>query len=242
MIIGLIGIVGLLILVFLLSYRARCKGQEEYIKAREGAAEGFAEDNLQAASLSDSNEYRQFYEFQKKFCESWDKVIDQSMKVDQSSLTKDEYISNMENTYKTRFARCPSVFTANPEPLAVLSNLPSSEIPYRDSLDFMMNKIGDIKQQTSDALSGKVVSVEGFECKESECAQKPCVCTPESPRVTRAKEEAIGTIIDRLKKLNPKLADLEGRLVIVKSGLNDLEAIKKRAESGEIIKDINIPQ
>ena len=188
--------------------------------------------------LRDSSEYQNFANWMNSFCGLWNSVIDQVMKVEQTTMTKDDYIAYLENKNKKFFPKCNYTFDLkNPEPLNVIKNIPIGDEIYKNALDYMAQEIGRIKQQTQDALSGKKVSVDTF---DNQCCST-CRCTAEPQNVTTARRDAAITIIERLKGINPILNNLNGRIAIVKSGLQDLQATKNRAESGEIVKDLNIP-
>jgi hypothetical protein len=216
--------------------------------------------------LRDSPEYQNFANWMNNFCDLWNAVIDQIMKVNQTTMSKDEYIAYLENQYKVLFPKCNYRFDLkDPEPLNVIKNLPTAESnafntntkdpmsmmnsinrklkpptadeKYKNALDFMATQIGKMKQQTQDALSGKPVSTESF---DNQCCSS-CSCTAEPQNITNARRDAATTIIQRLKEINPLLNNLNGQIAIVKSGLQDLQAIKNKAESGELVKEVNIP-
>ena len=215
------------ILAILLRIRRR-RGEER---------EGFAQMHN---TLATSSDYKAFYEWSQDFCPTWDQVIDNAMKTDQTSLTKEEYISELEGKEGKRFARCNlAIVTQSPDPIRLIEDdiVPTSIKPYEDTLIYMGKEISKIKQQTEAALQGQKIPSEGFQNIDSSC--NPCI--QEDPETVQKKEAAVEVLLPRLQELVPQLERLRGQLTVVKVGINDLNVYKQKAESGELINDVNIP-
>lgn len=187
--------------------------------------------------LGDTEEYKTFFNWETQFCSIWNDVIDNAIKVDQTSDTKNDYIQTLEGKLGKQLVLCDSAFTANPDPRAVRSLIPTSTDLYINTMNYMGQEISKIKQQTQAALQGIPPKPEGFETQSSQ----PCTCTPEPESVTQEKQDAITDIIEKLKQFNVNIPILQGQLTIIQSGLNDLNTYKEKAQSGEIYKEINIP-
>ena len=163
------------------------------------------------------------------------KVIDQSMKVDQTTLSAKEYIKKLESSQNSKFIKCSPEITRDPDPIAVIPLIPDKPDLYLATLNYMSQRISSIKETTERALRGErpTVPEEGFTSTQS--CSIPC-----PPDTLKARAMAITEIHERVKRFNPSIQTLVGQLQIVESGLRDLERYKQRAESGELINDINI--
>jgi hypothetical protein len=187
--------------------------------------------------LKDDLDYQEFYKWHSSFCETWMKVIDQSMKVDQTSLSTKEYIQKLETSQNSKFIKCSPEITADPDPIALIPLIPDKPDLYLSTLNYMSQRISSIKETTERALRGErpTVPEEGFADVKGQTCSIPC-----PPDVIQARAMAITEVRERVKRFNPSIQTLKGQLQIVQSGLRDLETYKQRAESGELIKDINI--
>lgn len=185
--------------------------------------------------LKDDPDYQEFYKWHSSFCEIWMKVIDQSMKVDQTTLSAKEYIQKLESSQNSKFIKCSPEITRDPDPIAVIPLIPDKPDLYLATLNYMSQRISSIKETTERALRGErpTVPEEGF--TNTQTCSIPC-----PPDTLKARAMAITEIHERVKRFNPSIQTLVGQLQIVESGLRDLERYKQRAESGELINDINI--
>jgi hypothetical protein len=193
--------------------------------------------------LKSDPDYQEFYGWHRQFCDVWMKVVSQSMKVDQTTLSQTEYIQKLETAQNKIFVKCSSAITDNPDPTAAAPLIPDKPDIYLATLNYMADRISKILTDTQNALRGEAPSLatDGFENPppSSSTQQQTCVI-PCSPDVLDARRRALQEIRAKVKRFNPSIQTLKGQLRIVETGLRDLEAYKQRAESGEIIKDINI--
>ncbi len=188
--------------------------------------------------LQSDQDYQTFYAWHKQFCEVWTKVIVQSMKVDQTTLSQAEYIEKLQTAQNTIFVQCNPAITSNPDPVTVVTLIPDKPDTYLATLNYMSTRISSILTDTQNALRGEAptVQTDGFANLPS-----PQTCTvPCPPDVLAARTRALEEVRAKVKRFNPSIQTLKGQLRIVETGLHDLEAYKQRAESGEIIKDIKI--
>lgn len=197
------------------------------------------------ASIADIPEFKPFYDWHTDFCQVWDKVIDNAMKVDQSTATKDDYIATIETEQgaQVQFPRCdPILSTPNPiaPPEQIVPFIPSTPDSYESALGYMGTEISKIKQQTEAALQGQApLSKEAFSLPQQQFICSPS-CIPETPEQKETREAALAQIQQALRLFNKSIPSLQGQLTVIQSGLNDLESYKQRAQSGDLIKDVKI--
>lgn len=235
----LLTLIGLLFIIYITLYRKHIireffndvpQGQEQAVPSQDPPT-----------TLANNPVYQTFYAWHSAFCNTWNDVIDNAMKVDQTSMSKDDYIQTLATKQGTQFPTCSSVITANPDPILLLPLLSGSSTPsqlYKNALQYMGTEISKIKQTTEAALQGMPPSVDTF---IDTPPQAPCTCTPESAKTTQAKQVAIQKIIQILQVFNQQIPALQGQLTVVQTGVQDLNSYKQKAESGDLIKEINIP-
>jgi hypothetical protein len=192
-------------------------------------------------TVAEIPEFKQFFDWHTEFCQVWDKVIDNAMKVDQTTATKNDYIATIETEQgaQVQFPRCDPILSTAP-PQQIIPFIPSVPDSYESALRYMGTEISKIKQQTEAALQGQAPSI-----KESFFSQQPqpiCSpsCIPETPEQVESRKQAIAQIQKALQLFNSSIPSLEGQLTVIQSGLNDLDSYKQRAQSGDLIKDIKI--
>jgi prefoldin subunit 5 len=195
-----------------------------------------ASQQQQPILLGDTQEYKTFFDWQTQFCTTWNEVIDNAMKVDQTSMTKDDYIQTLEGKLGKQLVQCDPKISASPDPRDIRELIPTSPELYINTMNYMGQEISKIKQQTQAALQGVAPKVENFQTQ-----QQPCTCIQEPESVTSEKQEAIQDILSKLQTFNTNIPTLQGQLVVIQTGINDLNTYKEKAQSGEIYKEINIP-
>jgi hypothetical protein len=192
--------------------------------------------------LQSDQDYQTFYAWHKQFCEVWTKVIVQSMKVDQTTLSQSEYIQKLQTAQNKIFVQCNPAITSNPDPVTVVTLIPDKPDTYLATLNYMSTRISSILTETEKALRGEAptVQTDGFANPTGPQVQPQTCSAPCPPDVLAARTRALEEVRAKVKRFNPSIQTLKGQLRIVETGLRDLEAYKQRAESGEIINDIKI--
>lgn len=184
-------------------------------------------------------EFTKWRKWTDKFCPVWNNVIDHAIKTYRPPITADEYIDEITNSEKKEFPRCK-------EQKPTLESLPIDTSTYKNAMQYMLEQTAKIKKNTATALQGKPVESfsdirEAFEGEEIEAKK----CTKSGNQIVCVFGEDKDTeqaILNRLKRLNTEIPSLEKTLQAVQQQLDDLNQIKKRAQSGEIIKDIKLPK
>jgi hypothetical protein len=205
--------------------------------------------------LATNEDYKAFFEWQTTFCNTWNKVIEQSMSIDNYKGNTVDYVKKLQSQQNKTFVKCYDEITADPEPLIIQTKISTVEL-YLSTMNFMAAKIASILQKTKDALAGNPQK-EGFE----DTQQGQCGCL--SPDTTaalqdmannataiaakKAEEEqrlkkAITSILSQIKPIVKDKGSLDGQLAIINKGLIELLEYKRKAESGELVNDIKIPE
>jgi hypothetical protein len=203
--------------------------------------------------LATDQDYKAFFEWQTKFCNTWNKVIEQSMSTENFKGSTVDYVQNLQSKQRKTFVKCYDEITADPDPFAIQTKIPTVQL-YLSTMNFMSSKISSILQKTKDALAGNPQKEEGFEDKKS------CGClSPEAAgtiqnvadiaaanAAKKAEEEqrlkkAIQQILISIKPIVKDKSTLEGQLDIINSGLNELIEYKRKAESGQLASEVKIP-
>lgn len=230
---SLVSLFIIILLFFILGAKAQ-HIQESFETVQQQSPPSNQMDNLKS-----DQDYQTFYEWHKQFCEVWIKVIDQSMKVDQTTLSQPEYIQKLQTAQNKTFVQCNPAITPDPDPITIVTLVPDKPDTYLATLNYMSTRISTILTETENALRGEAptVKTDGFENPP-----QPQTCSvPCPPDVLAARTRALEEVRAKVKRFNPSIQTLKGQLRIVEIGLRDLEVYKQRAESGEIVKDINIP-
>lgn len=206
--------------------------------------------------LATNEDYKAFFEWHSNFCKVWNKVIDQSIAVDNYKGTQVDYVNGLQSKQKTIFVKCYDEITADPDLFEIETKIPSVQL-YLSTMNFMAAKIGSMLQKTKDALEGNPQK-EAFEDMPQQNSEK-CAClspkdvesvknisnTVESIEIKKKEEEdrrkkALVSILSQIKPIVRDKATLEGQLTIVNNGLIELLEYKRKAETGEIQNDIKI--
>jgi hypothetical protein len=164
------------------------------------------------------------------------------MKVDQTTLSQAEYIQKLQTAQNKTFVQCNPAITPDPDPVAIVTLVPDKPDTYLATLNYMAQRISSILTDTEKALRGEAPTVQedGFANPPPQPPSPQTCAIPCPPDVIAARTKALEEVRAKVKRFNPSIQTLKGQLRIVETGLRDLEAYKQRAESGEIIKDINI--
>lgn len=225
--------------------------------------EGFEEQQPQPqqpqqpkSPLATNEDYKAFFDWHSNFCKVWNKVIEQSMAVDNYKGNQVDYVNSLQSKQKKPFVKCYDEITADPELFEIETKIPTVQL-YLLTMNFMAAKIGTMLQKTKDALEGNPQEEE-FEDMPQQNSEK-CAClspndvaavknvsnTVESIEIQKKEEEdrrkkALLSILSQIKPIVKDKATLEGQLAIVKDGLTELLEYKRKAETGEIQNDIKI--
>jgi hypothetical protein len=210
--------------------------------------------------LSTNEDYRSFFDWHSRFCQTWNKVIEQSMSVDNYKGNTVDYVKNLQSQQNKIFVKCYDEITADPEPFVIENKISTVEL-YLSTMNFMATKITSILQKTKDALAGNPQKESFEDISKGQQQQGQCGClTPDvlvalqkmanTVNTEEAKKQdedqklkrAIANILSKIKPIVKDKASLNGQLTIINKGLNELLEYKRKAETGQIKDDIKIPE
>ena len=199
------------------------------------------------SELATNPDYKAFYAWHRDFCNTWNKVIKQSMESDNTKLTITDYIVKLESKANTQFVKCDPLITEDPDPIKVLTIIPDTIDQYATTLTYMSRSITTILEKTKRALKGEKIvddtdNTDGFQDLPI-CPPPTCISAsdPAAAALIDARKNAIRDIIAKVQKIVPNIEPLRGVLKIVNQGIEELQTYKKKAESGELVNEINIP-
>lgn len=206
--------------------------------------------------------YEQFLNLHKEFCKSWNKFVEVGRDYEKQSSnetsnggdavgtgTTKEYIRLLSLRQNKVFVDCSVSF---PEKLDIginMQQMPYESKAYIDSLDFGIQQLKKIQNDTKKALqgipaagvSGAPVNTEGFlDIITENCENKDgvirCVLSIDTTNrnLERRTEKRLLELLENEQQIRARLKEFQTELTAV-------ENLKKRAESGEIIQDISLP-
>jgi hypothetical protein len=227
--------------------------------------EGFQQQQQQTVSLDTNPDAEAFFDFHGKVCDVWNQVIDAAMKSDQTPLDKEDYIQQLEakQTPPAAFVRCETPLTASTDLQILANSIPSLQV-YQNTLTFLVQEIQKILDQTTAALQGKsqesFVNLPPSFQAPFQCLQQQGTgllqCTTQLQQVQPAaagaatdpaanaaqqQQQLLQQILQQIQPIVAALPTLQESLQTAQTGLQKLNDYKQKAESGELVKDINVP-
>lgn len=220
------------------------------------------------ATLASDPDAQAFFTFHGQVCDMWNQVIDAAMKSDQTSLSKEDYIQQLEakQSPPTTFVRCDTPLTANTDLQTLASSIPPLQV-YQNTLTFLNQEIQKILDQTTAALQGKsqesFVSLPPSFQAPFQCSQQPTTgllqCTTQLQQVQPAAAAAAGNnssaaasaaqqqlellqqVEQQIQPIAAAIPSLQQQLEGAQAGLQKLNDYKQKAESGEIYSEVKVP-
>jgi hypothetical protein len=236
-----------------------CIGALVFLRWFAATYEGFQDQQATAAGLQ---QIQPFFDFHGKVCDVWNQVIDAAMKSDQTSLDKEDYIQQLEarQTPAATFVRCDTPLTASTDLQTLATRIPTLQV-YQNTLAFLNTEIQKILDQTTAALQGK--SQESFvDLPPSfqapfQCLSQPgsslLQCTTQLAAVQQTdasgsaaaqqqqQQQLLQQVLQQTSPIIAALPTLQVQLATAQAGLQKLNDYKQKAESGELVKEVNIP-
>jgi hypothetical protein len=209
-------------------------------------------------------EFKEWIAFHQEICQFWNKVLDDTLAVEQNgdpTVTKTSLIKRFQITDNEgrSFIKCP----ANPLTLQsskqdILSVLSTDPKPYQDTLAFLNKKIPGIIEDLKKSLTGiPPVPTEGFLSYTGSyaCADVSGVVTCDSDTATftvnmNSPENAMNNkpipspddaiIMSRLKAIVAIIPTMKDQLDKARSDVAYLETFQQKAKDGTWTKEVNI--
>lgn len=219
-------------------------------------------------TLASDPDAQAFFTFHEQVCDMWNQVIDAAMKSDQTSLSKEDYVQQLEakQSPPATFVRCDTPLTAGTDLQTLASSIPPLQV-YQATLTFLNQEIQKILDQTTAALQGK--SQESFVALPPsfqapfQCSQQTGTgllqCTTQLQQVQPAAAagsssspagnssaaqqqlELLQQVEQQIQPIAAAIPSMQQQLQTAKAGLQKLNDYKQKAESGEIYSEVKVP-
>lgn len=214
--------------------------------------------------------YDTFVDFYNQFMVNWEKTIISSMVADieqipattpmnpvkntpptPSRIEINRYIKNMSSNLNIELPQITDLLPKDISQNMLLSlqkTIPTDKKPYMNALNWMNTQMEKSQQNLGAALSGTIFSSEGFEdiCANlTECiSNNPDLLTKLTAAQKAQENNAIQKLQSELRgRMNNFISDelLMSQNKRNQELINQVENIKAKAQSGELINEINIP-
>jgi len=213
-------------------------------------------------------EFKQWLSFHTDLCRFWDTVVtkaldtqqgEQAQEIDASgNITnrvipppdKPAFIQGLSTTKNEGrpFITCRPLTEDSPE-LDILAVLPSTVQVYQDTLRFVNEQVAIVKENLKKSLEGVPPPTESFADYTCTAADGSTITLP-SDAVKQAKEntaidkdkiQQAEEIMNRIKPLVRIFPSMKEALEQAREGVAYLETYEAKAKSGDIYKEIDIP-
>jgi hypothetical protein len=193
--------------------------------------------------LSAKQKYQEFKQFHDSFCTIWTDILDKGRTVNQAPPSREDFLKEIEEKEEKKFVNCGTVLPVDFIPAVILQSLPTSLIAYDNSLEYAIKEIDTIQKQTASALQGNAPQQIKQDAKHDMPSQNTGSDKKEGFRTLENEntESIYRKINSELDKLLSEKQSLLSKMETVRKGLDALTKLQQRAQSGEIVKDINIP-
>jgi len=231
--------------------------------------EPFLGPSLTTEKWRSSFEFQQWLSFHKDLCRFWNTVItkaldtqqgEQAQEIDASgNITnrvipppdKPKFIQGLSTTKNDGrpFITCASLTTESPEQ-DILAVLPPTIQVYQDTLRFINEQVAIVKENLKKSLEGIPPPAESFADYTCTAADGSTVTLP-SEAVNKAQEDTVvekdklqqaEEIMNRIKPLVKSFPSMKEALEQAREGVAYLETYEAKAKSGDIYKEIDIPE
>lgn len=211
--------------------------------------------------------YKQFVSFYNPFLKNWEDAIVSSIVADipQDPLTSPNQTANNAvprpnreqiNAYISQLSinlgqKLPKVTDQLPPNIdsttlvKINKQIPSSQIAYENALQWMNSQMEKSQANLGSALQG--APIEAFDDVQNSC-QDLSQCIKDNPElVSQVAQQVCGKQKEEETNINDKLQKFNTDKQLQKSAADNIELIKKskdiqnKAQSGELYKEINIP-
>jgi len=192
----------------------------------------------QVARLNE--EYSKYQKWLTTFCKSWNDVAQKAQQAAQFPGSQAEYIQTLEAKSGIKLYRCIPEWGEKPDPIFISQNLPEDATIFKNTIAFMKSQTDNIKANTKSAMG-----VEAFTNFSPSCTIDASTMTcifPLGPSGSVIPVDLTPKVLaDKLEKLNSQVSEMTKPLQEVQANLDEANTIAKKAESGELFKEITIP-
>lgn len=238
-------------------------------RLRKNIEEKFQDNSIQISNSTKSN-YNTFIKTYDVFCKNWKKAIESSVasEIPQQPLTdpsqvksitgaptiSDEKMNEYIKTLSNKLSQpLPEICLTLPDTInndnieETINDIPTDIQSYTNALDWMNTKLSQSHDNLNSALSGNYTHInEAFidACQNiSECIKNnPNILNELEEQQKKKKKDSIEELEKALNdKINAFLVGTEDKLQTNKELFERSTEIQQQAQSGELIKQINVP-
>lgn len=203
-------------------------------------AEKEKEAKKQTARLNE--EYSKYQKWLTSFCKTWSNIAQKAQQAAQFPGSQDEYIQTLEAKSGIKLYRCIPEWGEKPDLIFIKQNAPEDATIFKNTIDFMKVQTDSIKNNATDAIQGQISGFQDFSpsCTLSESTMT-CIF-PLGPNGSVLPVDLTPKFLaDKLEKLNNQVSELTKPLQEVQANLAEADAVARKAESGELFKEISLP-
>ena len=231
--------------------------------------EGFLGTTLTTEAWRQSPEFKQWLQFQTDLCHFWETVITKALQTDQGEQHQEvdangniitvvkpppdratfiETLSITKNEGRP-FITCKTI-TDTSSPEDILSVLPTTSKPYQDTLRFVNEQVTKVKEDLKKSLEGVPPPAETFADYTCTAPDGSSFPVPQDQLDKIKKDEAESKdkiqmgldILARIKPLVATFPSMKEELEKAREGVSFLETYEAKAKSGDIYKEVKIPE
>lgn len=189
-----------------------------------------------------NEEYSKYQKWLTSFCKSWNEIAQKAQQADQFPGSQQEYIQSLEAKSGIKLYKCIPEWGEKPDPIFISQNIPEDATIFKNTIAFMKTQTDNIKKNTISAMEGQI---SGFQDFSPNCTLDASTLTcvfPLGPNGTILPVNLTPKVLaDKLYTLNTQVAELTKPLQEVQANLADLNKTASKAQSGQLFKEINLP-
>jgi hypothetical protein len=238
----LIGLISGLFLILLASSIWRSRYSKEGWEDVSNTDPDSKDDEIKKQVAKLQTEYSKYQKWLTSFCKTWNEVAQKAQQAAQYNGSQDEYIQTLEAKSGIQLYRCSPEWGEKPDPVFISQNLPEDTTLFKNTIAFMKSQTDNIKANTQAAMDGQI---SGFQDFSPNCTLGTDALTcifPLGPGGSILPVNLTPEVLaNKLEKMNNSLIELNKPLQEVQANLADLNKTANKAESGQLFKEIKLP-
>jgi len=199
--------------------------------------------------LATNKQFQAFLTFHGTVCDMWNEVIQKAMDSDQTTLSKADYIRQLEPP-NMAFIQCAATLTATTDPATLLQEIPTTMDPYRNTLTFLITKTTDMITKLEGGLHGITEQFAPFQatvtCANGTCTGPniTCTATDGTASVTDASgspQALLQQVLDRIGPILEGVPDIQTLYTQAQANIAKLKEYSEQAQNGTLVNQVSLP-
>jgi len=198
--------------------------------------------------LATNKQFQTFITFHGTICDMWNEVVQKSMESDQTTLSKADFIQQMEQTIQppVTLIQCASTISATTDPTALLQEIPTTIDPYKNTLTFLMTKTTDMLTKLEGGLQGAIEQFAPFQatvtCNNGTCNGQNITCTLSGAGSDPGNQQALlQQVLDRIGPILEAEPDIQPLYAQAQVNIAKLKDYSEQAQNGTLVNQVNLP-